>query len=226
MNIRLIGLGIAVLFILIVVFAGLQKRRRQQRYQPSVGEIDILEQPDDGILNIRRLESRAEPQLNLAEATTKFAKPVSNQSFNQATACPTKPTSQIKPANVKTTGITVIHLLARAGTQFAGYELLQALLSRGLRYGEMNIFHRHEHSNGNGRILFSLASATEPGTFDIQKMRGFTCNGLSLFMRHSGDVDRDDTVYDVMMETAEKLSQELSGDLYDAERRPLAVETE
>lgn len=210
MHIRLIGLGIAGLFILVVVLAGLQKRRQQKRFQMSAGELGVLDQPDDSVLGTRRSGSKANLELDPLSSNDSFVD-VSSQ---------TQPSQSAQPNRV-TTGLTIIHLKARPGTQFAGYELLQALLSTGMRYGEMSIFHRHENANGKGPVLFSSASATEPGVFDIKKMGNFACNGLSFFMRHSGDLDRDDAVYDLMIQTAEKIGQDLRGDLYDAEHQPL-----
>ena len=39
--------------------------------------------------------------------------------------------------------------------------LLQNILESGLRFGEMDIFHRHESMAGNGEVLFSMANALE-----------------------------------------------------------------
>nr|WP_304985336.1 cell division protein ZipA C-terminal FtsZ-binding domain-containing protein [Coxiella-like endosymbiont] len=51
-----------------------------------------------------------------------------------------------------------------------------------MRYGEKNIFYRHEMKTGRGQILFNLASVNKPGTFELSKMGSFSCPGLVLFL--------------------------------------------
>lgn len=116
--------------------------------------------------------------------------------------------------------IVVIHIMAEPGKKFVGYDLLQALLSAGMRFGKMNIFHRHEEANGKGKQLFSLASITKPGTFDIHKMGSVSCVGLSMFMRLS-DHDEPLEVYDVMIKTATLLAEDLHGNLFEFNHEPL-----
>src|SRR4051812_25541658 len=48
--------------------------------------------------------------------------------------------------------VVVMHVMAPEGTTYTGYELLQALLSTGMRFGKQNIFHRHEHKDGRGEV--------------------------------------------------------------------------
>lgn len=119
--------------------------------------------------------------------------------------------------------IIVINIMATPDKKFIGYDLLQALLSAGMRFGKMNIFHRHEEANGKGRPLFSLASATKPGTFDIHKMGAVSCVGLSMFMRLS-DHDNPLQVYDLMVKTATLLAEDLQGNLLEANHEPLTSE--
>jgi FtsZ-interacting cell division protein ZipA len=44
---------------------------------------------------------------------------------------------------------------------FDGERLLKAVSGYGLRFGEMGMFHRHEHPNGHGNVLFSMARVDE-----------------------------------------------------------------
>lgn len=119
--------------------------------------------------------------------------------------------------------IIVINIMAEPSEHFVGYDLLQALLSAGMRFGQMSIFHRHEQSNGKGKILFSLASATKPGTFDIHKMGAVSCKGLSLFMRLS-EHDEPLKVYDLLVKTASLLAEDLNGTLVAADHTQLTPE--
>jgi len=115
--------------------------------------------------------------------------------------------------------IITMTLMAKPGTKYAGYELLQALLAAGFRYGDMNIFHRHENSDGTGRVLFSLAQAVNPGTFNLSDVGAISCPGLTLFMSANDDA----ASLDLMIDTAKQLIEELSGDIYDDERKPFST---
>jgi len=101
-----------------------------------------------------------------------------------------------------------------------GAELLPVLLTLGLKYGEMNIFHRHQDSAGNGKVLFSLANMVKPGVFDLDTMEQFETPGVSLFMTVpcAGDAMAN---FKLMLQAAEKLADELGGQLLDGHRNPL-----
>ncbi len=118
----------------------------------------------------------------------------------------------------------MMFLLAKANRHFAGYELLQTLLAAGLRFGEGSLFHRHQHANGQGPILCSLACATSTGVFDMQSMGAFSVRGLCLFMQASGNPTIDGERFNIMLDTARLLSEGLDAHLLDDARRPLTDE--
>ena len=78
--------------------------------------------------------------------------------------------------------VIVINIFAPKEQNFSGMELLQLILNCGMRYGEMDIFHRHEDGFDRGRVQFSMANAIEPGTFDLDTMGETDCPGVSFFM--------------------------------------------
>lgn len=121
--------------------------------------------------------------------------------------------------------ILIVNILAKPKQHFVGYELLQAILTAGLRFGEMDIFHRHQELSGQGSVLFSLANATEPGTFDLQKMGSTSCQGLILFLRLTNDPVDDLEHFELLIQTAEQLCEDLDGDLYDARRKLFTAQT-
>lgn len=110
--------------------------------------------------------------------------------------------------------ILTVYSMASMDKMYSGYQLLQSLLSAGLRYGAMNIFHRYRELNGKGPVLFSIARCDEPGTLDIQKMGQMHCQGLTLFMQLKQAVDNVE-ILDLMLETAHQISQDLEGKLMD-----------
>ncbi len=118
----------------------------------------------------------------------------------------------------------VFYLLAAQDQQFTGYELLQALLSADLRFGDKRIFHRHDPIEGeHKKIQFSIASAVEPGIFDMANIGGFSCPGLCIFMAPD-KVDDPIYTFDLMLETAQQLADDLNGELCNEYREPLTEE--
>ena len=115
--------------------------------------------------------------------------------------------------------------MARPEQTFVGYELLQALSVAGLQYGEMNIFHYYAMQEHGKSPLFSLASATKPGDFDINNMGNFSCAGLVLFM-NLDDLPMDPKlVFHRMLATAEHLAEDLDGMILSSQRTPWTEDT-
>lgn len=119
--------------------------------------------------------------------------------------------------------IVALYLMMPEGMTYAGYELLQALLSAGLRFGEHRIFHRHAHKDGRGDVLFHCASAVAPGTFDLTQIGSFTSQGLCLFFS-TKDVAEPLATFDCLLETIEQLSEDLGGDVLDDKKQLLTKE--
>lgn len=116
----------------------------------------------------------------------------------------------------------VINVVSKTREGFMGSELVPAFLSAGLRFGEMSIFHRHEQANGHGKLLFSVASLVEPGTFDLDKLDTFSSPGLSFFMCLPGPANPI-SAYNMMMQTAKRIAEVLGGELRDRHREPLTA---
>ncbi|BBB15008.1 cell division protein ZipA [Candidatus Rickettsiella viridis] len=118
-----------------------------------------------------------------------------------------------------TESLIILHLLAAEERPYAGYELVQTLSSAGFYYGAMNIFHYYEDQNEKSARLFSLASAVEPGTFDLTHIAEILAPGLCLFMSLK---DKNALAnFELMLETAQLLIQDLGGQLCDGQRQPL-----
>ncbi len=120
--------------------------------------------------------------------------------------------------------VLVINVISRDPSGFRGPALLQNILESGLRFGEMDIFHRHESMAGNGEVLFSMANAVKPGTFDLDDIDHFTTPAVSFFLGLPGP-RYPKQAFDVMVAAARKLSQELNGELKDDQRSVLTAQT-
>jgi|GEM_PF-1262850 cell division protein ZipA len=116
------------------------------------------------------------------------------------------------PVKAKESKTVMLTLIAPEDKTFGGFSLLQVLLAHGFRFGDMRIFHYHENKEESGKSLFSLAAATQTGEFDLSNMARFSCKGLVMFMTTS---DHDDpvVVFDEMVEVAQDLAEDLSGEL-------------
>ena len=116
----------------------------------------------------RRVARRsAEPQqgdlnLGLDEPVQTLLNPVDKGGENAHNGAAKDNVKELPPVEE----VLVINVVAREGDGFKGPALLQNILESGLRFGEMDIFHRHESMAGNGEVLFSMANALKPGTFD------------------------------------------------------------
>jgi len=120
--------------------------------------------------------------------------------------------------------IITLSVLSRSEDGFVGDKLLHCMLSRGLRFGEMNIFHRHKNTSGNGVVQFSLANALKPGTFDLDDMDSFKTRGVTLFMMLPGPKEPLKS-FNLMIETAKHLASELDGQVVDNSRSVLTKQT-
>ncbi|KMM84016.1 cell division protein ZipA [Pseudomonas taetrolens] len=120
--------------------------------------------------------------------------------------------------------VLVISVISRDPAGFKGPALLQNILESGLRFGEMDIFHRHESMAGNGEVLFSMANAVKPGVFDLDDIDLFSTPAVSFFLGLPGP-RHPKQAFDVMVAAARKLSQELNGELKDDQRSVLTAQT-
>lgn len=106
----------------------------------------------------------------------------------------------------------MVSVLAKPNRQFASYELMQAIVGAGFQFGAMNLFHYSQTTSEGTDKLFSLAAATKSGEFDIDNMGDFSCKGLILFFDPSA-VDNPEEVFDLMLMTADRLADDLDGEL-------------
>lgn len=120
--------------------------------------------------------------------------------------------------------VLIINIMAPKGDMFNGSELLDIVLKCGLRYGSMDIFHRYSDTKGAGALLFSMANMVRPGTFDLDAMDEFATPGVSLFMTLPIDADSMQS-FDLMVETAQAISQTLGGELKDEQRSAMTRQT-
>lgn len=120
--------------------------------------------------------------------------------------------------------VLIINVMANKGETFRGDELLDILLKCGMRYGDMDIFHRYSDSKGDGALLFSMANMVKPGTFDLDAMEQFDTPGVSLFMTLPLKADSMQS-FELMVDTARTIAETLNGELKDEQRSVMTRQT-
>jgi cell division protein ZipA len=227
-------LNVLLLVGVVVAIGRLMTARRQSlnpvRYQPAmmdrVDNSPYDAQPlHDDIIAVRKVDREvllsAQPELS-----PKPRKPEPKTSQPQLMP-QVEPVIDVAPKKERASAPSstlMMFLLAKENRQFAGYELLQTVLASGLRFGDGQLFHRHQQANGQGSILCSLASATASGVFDLQNIGAFSVHGLCLFMQVSKNPDINAERFTAMLETARQLSEGLDAHLLDEKRKPLSEE--
>ncbi len=114
--------------------------------------------------------------------------------------------------------VVTLMLFAPEDRPYGGYELLQALLSNGLRYGSQQIFHYYQSQQPDSGVLFSCASAVNPGTFDLPNMGGFSTPGLILFFDAQA-VKEPKQAFEQLLQTIDSMVDDLGGQVCDAQQR-------
>jgi len=124
-----------------------------------------------------------------------------------------EPVTPAEPAPVEE--LLILNVLAPDGSRFTGAELFAALRGRGLKFGNMNIFHRVDPLSKI--VQYSVANVVEPGTFDVADMDEFRSPGLCFFLQLPGPEHPADVLED-MFEVASSVSADLRGELKDEQR--------
>lgn len=203
-------LNVLLLLGVLITIGLLIKTRKQQQSlnfretnKPSLGQIGAAESAcSDDIIAVRKInQDTLEAKISLHQ-NTEPPKEDPQHKLNQASTL-------------------MLFLMAKEKRQFAGYELLQTVLAAGLRFGEEQLFHRHQFSNGQGPVLCSLAAATTTGAFDLQNIGAFSVRGLCLFMNASQNPGIDKERFSIMLDTAKQLSEGLDAHLLDDKQKPL-----
>ncbi|CAM2955790.1 cell division protein ZipA C-terminal FtsZ-binding domain-containing protein [Legionella worsleiensis] len=225
-------LNVLLLIGVIAAIGRLMKIRKQslnpEHQKPSLGSVPNSpydEQPyNDDIIAVRKIttadsldcvvEEEPMPQL-INDAVSRPATPQLIVQDENSVEFAVKETNTQAPATI------MMFLLAKENRQFAGYELLQTVLAAGLRFGEGQLFHRHQCINGQGPVMCSLAAATSTGVFDLQNIGAFSVRGLCLFMQTSKNPSIDAERFAIMLETAHQLSEGMDAHLLDDQRKQL-----
>lgn len=143
------------------------------------------------------------------------------------TRAPTTPTAGASSATPGPSELIVVNVMSREAPAdgFPGRALVQVVSGCGLKFGDMNIFHRYfDGKPGAGNKIFSMACAVKPGTFDLATLDDSVVPGVSLFM-DIGAVAEPLAGFEDMLDVARHIAHELDGDLLDERRSAMTPQT-
>ncbi|MEQ8859347.1 MAG: cell division protein ZipA [Pseudomonadales bacterium] len=118
--------------------------------------------------------------------------------------------------------LIMVNVLAPKGSPFVGPGLVEALRARGMRYGDMNIFHRVDPMTRAN--LYSVANVVEPGTFDMADLDNFRSPGVCFFMQLPGPEQPMEALED-MLKVARDVAVRTGGSLFDEQRSVMTGQT-
>lgn len=120
--------------------------------------------------------------------------------------------------------VLVLNVTAKEGRVFSGDDLLHILIMSGLKFGDMNIFHKRLSKDNQGAVIFSVANMLNPGTFDLNNMDEFTTLGISFFLALPTSINNLDA-FEQMLGIAQDIRDALGGDLKDDHRNGMTAQT-
>jgi len=141
------------------------------------------------------------------------------QSVSSSNSSKTSPTEQLtldeaQPSQAPELVISLI-LQAEEGSSYKGRDFMPLVLSQGLRHGEMGIFHRHTGTGGKpGPVMYSVANAIKPGTFDLTNIEVFETPAFAFFMIIPGPGEPV-AAFEGMVKTIKLFQSELGGQILD-----------
>jgi cell division protein ZipA len=245
-SLRLILLGIGIVVILFIyVYERMRRRGADSRYARFGGsnDKDFVPRPGSGAARpaFEEIDDDLPDDFDDEPAVTQPSGPRCNESLRDITdeleqlegiiAERDEQVDRIEMGDLdvasgedeaSTTGkepdmVIMINLFATDGRVFSGVDILDAARRLDLVFNDMQFFQRNDE---HGNALFTMASAINPGTFELAEMEDFTTRGLAFFMTLPSGADPLEQ-FDVMLTTAREMEGVLHGQLYDDRRSVL-----
>ena len=189
----------------------------EPRIEPDFSDLEDVE-PESAIIKVTPAISESVDHLTQSEGTDEI-----NTISEQPDLVGDAPAEDTKKPDVPEKVIS-LRIVRKGSGEFPAEDVILALRKSGLTHGRFGIFHLLA-SEDSDDALFSVASLTEPGSFDLQKLREHTLAGLSLFMLRPGP-GRGVDAFDKMIEIARAVSITLQGELLDGDGSTLSIQRE
>ncbi len=132
--------------------------------------------------------------------------------------------SQQQGDTVEHPEVLVINITAKPGRVFIGDDLLHGLITAGLKFGAMNIFHKRLGKENQSAVIFSVTNMLKPGTFDLNNMEEFTTLGISFFLALPAPINNLNAL-EQMLDIAQAIRDTLDGEIKDDHRNAMTAQT-
>ena len=116
--------------------------------------------------------------------------------------------------------LIILYIMSPKGHVFTGEGIHAVMTSAGLKHGEHKIYHYMQ----DNQAVFSIASAVEPGFFELSQLKSISTPGLALFLQLPGPLECRKAL-NSLLEIGKRLADALSGDLCDENRSILTQQT-
>ncbi len=214
-----------------------QSRERFSSRDSDVAENEVESEIEEQFEDTADVATQSAPAES--EQREAFQAPEQPQSerYTEAPPAKTAVTAEIRPATsgqpteirqqtaaTQPSEVIVLNVMARDGYVFYGDDLMPCLLTSGLKFGEMAIFHQRFGNDNRGPVIFSVANILNPGTFDLNDMANFTTVGISMFLALPSPINNLEA-FDMMLGTARQLCTALDGELRDDHRNVMTAQT-
>ena len=206
-NLRLILLGIGVLFILGIYVWEISRREKKSKPQETLSSgfptssfgSDVIEDYDVNVAQEKEIEAN-DDYADLGAMLTQERNQILNKSsIEEEPITSFYDDDEIESisselagendvaqnnANSDAKNVLVLYIKARYERVISGMEIKRAAKECNLVYGDKRIFHYFGITNPdvNAVPLFSMANLFEPGEFDMEKMHQLRTKGLVMFM--------------------------------------------
>jgi len=213
------NLRIILLLLGLVILIGLYVRERLRGRKPSFSEDHLDDETEQQDYSGFRVSTRAGRDEDYASVLSSLKKnPACETPEQYSPGSDDRGRAEEKAADGL---IITLHVVAVPGRPYTGPALRTALDELGLLYGDMRIYHHYGIGDMKAeRPLFHLANMLEPGYFDPDHMDDLQTRGVSLFMRLPTELDAE-VVFDLMLNTAHHLAENLGGEVVTHDRQPL-----
>ncbi len=225
---------IGAILLAVIYFTGRPSNAQGRRLKPKKGE-RVEPRMDDARKDIDELDHDLHAELDRLgrEINSEFdagddrvavsAHDVPAVAIDRRT--PTEPMAPLRsPIGLrqqeKIDRIVTLFVMAEAGREFNGADIVVAAEKTGLEFGDMSVFHRLVESRVDKGPVFSMANLMKPGSFDMQSVHTMQTTGLTLFMTLPGPLTALDA-WDAMLPTAQRLAELLGGIVLDEERNAI-----
>ncbi len=202
----------------------------EEHGEPSLGSLDELDLDEEQPEEVKRPQPRSSDKFasKLKEVKESVKAKLKEHETKQLELDEDpesgEESSRGKQTHTEPDEVLIINVMAKSGQRFAGPDLLNALMKQRMKFGAMDIFHRHVDDDGYGPVIFSLANMVVPGTFNLAAMRDFSTPGVSIFMSLPVEAESI-AAFDTMASTARALAEELGGELKDENRSVMTRQT-